>query len=83
MQPIILFKPKIWFKITHAEIAAITPSSDITIAAGAAEIFLWPKICKANAAPPDNMPAYKISTVSKAILEILISLIILIYFIPI
>ena len=48
--------------------AAITPSSDITIAAGAAAIFLWPKNCKAKAAPPDKIPAYKISTVSNLIL---------------
>ena len=66
-QPMILFKPKIWFKIIQAEIATITPSRDITIAAGADEMFFWPKSCNANAAPPDNMPAYKISTVSKAI----------------
>ena len=61
--------PKIWFKIIHAEIAATTPSSDITIAAGAAEIFLWPNSCNAKAAPPDNIPAYKISNVSRDILE--------------
>ncbi|SVC54411.1 uncharacterized protein METZ01_LOCUS307265, partial [marine metagenome] len=47
----ILFTPKIWFKINHAAIAAITPSSDITIAAGAAEIFLCPNNCKAKATP--------------------------------
>ena len=47
----------------------MTPSSDITIAAGAAEIFLWPKSCKANANPPDKIPAYKISKVSNLILE--------------
>ena len=39
--------------------AATTPSSDITIAAGAAEIFFCPKICKANAAPPDKIPHIK------------------------
>ena len=39
-QPIILFKPKTWFKIIQADIAAKTPSRDITIAAGDAEIFL-------------------------------------------
>ena len=64
-----LSKSKIWFKIIQAAIAATTPSRDITIEAGAAEIFLWPKSCKANAAPPDNTPAYKISIVSNLILE--------------
>ena len=59
----------IWLKIIQAEIAAITPSSDITIAAGAAEIFFCPKICKANAAPPDKIPAYKISIASNLIFE--------------
>ena len=63
----ILSKPKIWFKIIQAAIAAMTPSKDITIAAGAAEMFLWPKSCKANAAPPDKTPAYKISIVSSLI----------------
>ena len=47
--------------------------SDIIIAAGAAEMFLCPKICKANATPPDKIPAYKISTISNLILEKLIS----------
>ena len=65
----ILFNFKTWSSITHAAATAKTPSKDIIIAAGAEEIFFWPKICKANAAPPDNMPAYKISTVSNLILE--------------
>ena len=67
--PIILLSPKIWFKIIHAVIAANTPSRDITIAAGAGEIFFWPKSCKTNAAPPDKTPAYKISNVSNLIFE--------------
>ena len=65
----IFFRPKIWFNIIHAATAATIPSSDITIAAGAAEIFFCPKICKANAAPPDKIPAYRISIVSNLILE--------------
>ena len=39
------------------------------MAAGADGMCCCPKICKANAAPPDNMPAYKISKVSNLILE--------------
>ena len=56
--------PRIWSKIIHAAMAATTPSKDITIAAGAAVIFFWPKIWSANAAPPDKIPAYKISEIS-------------------
>ena len=53
----ILSKPKIWFKIIHAEIVAKTPSRENTIAAGAGEIFFCAYICKVNAIPPDNTPA--------------------------
>ena len=62
MQPIILFKPKIWFKIIHAAIVAKTPSKENIIPAGAGEIFFWAYICKVKAIPPDNTPAYIIDT---------------------